>query len=317
MQTIGILTSGGDAPGMNACISALTQHAEMRGAHVRGIFRGFQGLIEANSIPVGTELSGLARRGGTFLGTSRNDGNIEESLMKMGAVNALKGCGVDSLIVLGGGGSLSAAARMADAGAMIVGVPCTVDNDVYGTEYSLGFDTAISKGIHVADDMMDTAESLTDRIFILETLGAQTGHIALATAYAVGADAVFIHEVKTDVKSVADKIKTKMDKGGTHGLVVLCEGLGTADIAQELESITGKRTRITILGHAQRGGSPTYLDRTLAREFAEAAVDMILSGDSGKMITHYCGKTGSVPLSEVADKLREIDMKKYMAVNQF
>ena len=317
MTTIGILTSGGDAPGMNACIAAVAEHAEMHGAHIRGIFRGFRGLIEANSIPIGTELSGLARRGGTFLGTSRNDGELEESLIKIGAVNALRGCGVDSLIVLGGGGSLSSAARLAGAGAAIVGVPCTVDNDVYGTEYSLGFDTAVSKGMIVADDMMDTAESLGERIFMLETLGAQTGHIALATAYAVGADAVFVHEVKTDIKAVANKIRTKMDKGGTHGLIVLCEGLGTAEIAQELESLTGRRTRLTVLGHGQRGGSPTYLDRTLAREFAEAAVEMIISGESGRMITHYCGKTSSVALSEVAEKPRAIDMKKYESVNRF
>lgn len=316
MKTIGVLTSGGDAPGMNACIATIAQSAEARGVKLRGVFYGFQGLVEGNSIPIGSELSGLARRGGTFLGTSRN-GNLEDALQGSSFADILSRCGVDGLIVLGGGGSLTAAARLAESGAPIVGIPSTIDNDVLGTEYTLGFDSAVNKAVRIADEMMDTAESLSGRIFVLETLGGVTGHIALATAYAVGADAALIHELPIDIDAVARDIKAKMDNGATHGLVVLCEGLGTADISLGLEDATGRRTRITVLGHAQRGGSPTYLDRMLGREFGEAAVELLLAGESGKMVNFYCGRTDSVPLAQVADKPKQIDMMQYRAVNDF
>ncbi len=175
----------------------------------------------------------------------------------------MKRCSVDALIVLGGGGSLEACARLAEEGTRIVGIPCTIDNDVYGTDYCVGFDSAVNKALRAADEIMDTAESLSERIFILETLGGKTGHLAVSTAYAANADAVFIHEVEPDVERAAAKIRAKMDAGGTHGLVVLCERLGTEQIAQKLESMVGRRVRITVLGHTQRGGNPTCLDRVL------------------------------------------------------
>ena len=314
MKTIGLLTSGGDAPGMNACIATTAGCAENRGVKVQGILGGFRGLLQANCIPIGSELAGLARRGGSFLGTSRN-GNLEKEVEQVGTASALERCRVEGLIVLGGGGSLAAAARLAENGAPVVGVPCTIDNDISGTDYSLGFDSAVNKALRAADEIMDTAESLSERIFMIETLGGTTGHIALATAYAAGADAVFIHEVEPDVEAAARKIKTKMDSGGTHGLVVLCENLGTSEIAQKLESAAGRRTRVTVLGHAQRGGSPTYFDRALARQFGEMAVELLLSGQSNKMIAYCRGKTQSVPLNQTAGKPRHVDTHRYAAVN--
>lgn len=314
MKTIGLLTSGGDAPGMNACIAAAVEAAEKHGIRVRGIMGGFRGLLEANSIPIGTELAGLARRGGSFLGTSRN-GNLEKELAKQGIASAMSRCCVDGLVVLGGGGSLGAAARIAADGTPIVGIPCTIDNDIHGTDYCLGFDSAVNKALRAADEILDTAESLSERIFMIETLGGKTGHIAVAAAYAAGADAVFVHEIQPDIESAARKIKTKMDAGGTHGLVVLCENLGTAEIAAKLEAIAGRRVRITILGHTQRGGNPTYLDRALARAFGELAVEMLLSSDYGKMAAYKGGNVTAVPLSEAASKTKELDIAKYRAVN--
>lgn len=314
MKTIGLLTSGGDAPGMNACIAAAAAKAESRGAKVRGIFRGFEGLLDGNTIPIGSELSGLARRGGSFLGASR-DGGLEDTLRRRGLADVMQRCGIDGLVVLGGGGSLGASARLAEDGARVVGVPCTIDNDIPGTDYSLGFDSAVNKAARAANEIMDTAESLPGRVFLVETLGGVTGHIALATAYAAAADAVFIHEIEPDVDAAARKIRAKMEAGGTHGLVVLCENLGTAKIAQELAEAIGRRVHVTALGHTQRGGSPTFLDRMLAREFGEAAVEMLLEGESGRMVTHRDGSVGSVALTEIAGKYREIDMSKYRAVN--
>lgn len=315
MKTIGLLTSGGDAPGMNACIATIAIRAEEMGVPVRGIFRGFSGLMEGNSVPIGSELAGFARRGGTFLGTSRS-GYLGGELQEDEIESAMQSCNVDALIIIGGGGSLGAAARLAQKGIPVVGIPSTVNNDIHGTEFSLGFHSALNKSVQAANDLMDTAESLGDRIFLIETLGGNTGHIAIATAYAAFADAVFIHERELSVGEVGGKIKTKLDSGGSHGLVVLCEGLGTTDIAQELGAITGRRTRITDLGHTMRGGSPAYFDRELAREFGEAALEMMLADQVGQMVAYNGGSVASISLQEVAGKSREIDQKKYDAVNR-
>lgn len=312
-MTIGLLTSGGDAPGMNACIATIAGCAERRGVDVRGILGGFRGLLQANTIPIGSELSGLARRGGTFLGTARN-GDVEDDIAEQGAADALSRCCVDGLIVLGGGGSITGAARLAAKGIEVVAIPSTIDNDIFGTDYAIGFDSAVSKAVRAADEILDTAESLAERIFIIETLGGRTGHMAIAAAYASGADAVFIHEIPPDVECTAQRIKAKMEAGGSHGLVVVCEDLGTDEIARKLEASAARRVRVTTLGHTMRGGSPTTLDRTLARSYGEAAIEMLLSGDSGRMVRCSGSEVGSIALSEVAGRTREIDRGKYAAV---
>lgn len=314
MKTIGVLTSGGDAPGMNACIAAIAERADGCDVRVRGIFRGFVGLLEGNYLPMANEIAGLARRGGSFLGTSRN-GDIEKALKSNGYERLFETCGIDALIVLGGGGSLEAAAKVAGQGARIVGVPCTIDNDVYGAGYCLGFDSAVNKALRAIDEIMDTAESLSERVFVVETLGGKTGHLALAAAYSTQADAVFIHEQPMNVEAAAQQIKANMDDGATHGLVVQCENLGSAEIIEKLQSVTGRRVRFTALGHTQRGGNPTLLDRQIARQYGEAAFDMILSGESGKMLTYACGHIKSIPLADTIGKSNPIDLAKYAAVN--
>lgn len=314
MKTIGVLTSGGDAPGMNACIAAIAECAEKRGARVRGVFRGFVGLLEANYIPIGAEIGGLARRGGSFLGTTR-DGNVEQALKEQGFGRLFDACGIEGLIALGGGGSLQASARFAQAGARLIGIPCTIDNDVPGTDYCLGFDSAVNRALRSVDEILDTAESLSDRVFMVETMGGKTGHIALATAYSSGADAVFVPEQPMDLDGAARRIKAKMDSGGTHGLVVICEDQGTMEILDRLEAAIGKKVRLTVLGHIQRGGNPTFLDRKIAREFGEAAVELILSGETAQMVACSGQKIESIPLSDTVAASREIDLAKYRAVN--
>lgn len=314
MKTIGVLTSGGDAPGMNACIAAIANCAERRGALVRGIFRGFVGLLEGNHLPIGAEIDGLARRGGSFLGTSRN-GDVKRGLEEHGFERFFELCGIEGLIVLGGGGSLEAAARMSAAGARIVGIPCTIDNDVPGTDYCLGFDSAVNRALRSVDEILDTAESLSDRVFLVETMGGNTGHIALAAAFSAGADAVFIPEQPADIDGAAERIKAKMDAGGTHGLVVACEDMGTDEIAQRLQTGVGRKVRLTVLGHIQRGGNPTFRDRKTARQFGETAVQLILSGETGRMVSYSGEQAGSIPLADIVGKSREIDLSKYRLVN--
>ena len=314
MRTIGVLTSGGDAPGMNACVTTIAQQADGRDVRVRGIFRGFVGLLERNYLPIAGEVSGLARRGGSFLGTSRN-GDVEKALKQHGYEGLFESCGIDALIVLGGGGSLEAAAKVAGQGAKIIGIPCTIDNDVYGAGYCIGFDSAVNRALRSVDEILDTAESLSDRVFLVETMGGTTGHIALGTAFASGADAAFIPEVPLDIDSAAARIKAKMDAGATHGLAVCCEDMGTEEIAAKLAAGVGRKVRLTVLGHIQRGGNPSYFDRQMARKYGEAAVEMILSGESGKMVTYEGGAIGSLPLAETIGKRRPLDTNKLRAVN--
>jgi 6-phosphofructokinase 1 len=315
VETIGILTSGGDAPGMNACIAAVSNCAEKHGVKVRGIFKGLQGLVSADNIPIGAELSGLARRGGSFLGTSRN-GKLEAKLLEIGIEEAMKHCGVDGLIVLGGGGSLEAVGRLAGNDSPVIGVPCTIDNDVYGTDYALGFDSAVNKALRAADEIMDTAESLSERVFIIETLGGTTGHMAVETAYASGADSVFVHEIKPDIDAATAKIKSKMDTGGTHGLVVLCENLGLEQVAKQLEEGIGRRVRITVLGHTLRGGNPTAFDRNLARQFGESAYEFLLAGEREKMVACVGTSIEPVALESILGKKKNLNMRKYDTVNR-
>lgn len=314
MKQIGVLTSGGDAPGINACIAAIIQTAESNGALVRGIMHGFRGLLEANTIPIGSELAGLARRGGTFLGTSRN-GNLDEKVRQADPRNLLQRCGVEGIVVIGGGGSLEATARMAAEGIPVVGIPCTIDNDIPGTDYCLGFDSAVNKGIQAADELMDTAESLTERIFIIETLGGKTGHLALAIGYAVGADAVFIPEFDIPFQKIAQKIKSKMEAGGSHGLVIATENLGIDEISRKLAELSERRVRLTVLGHLMRGGNPTFADRTTARGFGETAARMLLENQVGNMVCIRGGGITSAPLSDVLNKIKELDIAQYKAVN--
>lgn len=313
-KSIGVLTSGGDAPGMNACIAAIAVCAEKRGAAVRGILGGFAGLAEGNSIPIGAELAGLSRRGGTFLGTTRN-GGVTDELKRTGAAEAIKRCNCDALIVLGGGRSLEAAAQAAREGVPVIGIPCTIDNDVPDAGLSIGFDSAVNKAVRAADEILDSAESLTNRVFVIETLGGTTGHIALEAAYTVGADAVFVHEIPADVEAAAGKIRDKMDAGATHGLVIICEGMDTEKIVQQLESATGKRVRATVLGHTQRGGCPTRMDRALARAAGEAAIDWMLSGVKDALVVRRHGESARVLLSEAALTNKPIDRCKYESVN--
>jgi len=317
MKTIGVLTSGGDSPGMNACIAAVACNAARKRLRVVGILGGFDGLVEGR----GTELdekcvSDIAGRGGTILQTSRN-GDLKTRLSASDIPDTFGRLGVDSLIALGGGGSMVAAKMVADTGFPVIAVPCTIDNDIEGTHYTIGFDTACNHSVRAANDIMDTAESLPGRVFLIETLGGDTGHLAVASAYAIGADAVVVPELKADIAGMCRRIKTEMDSGKACAIIVIAEGAGPSQkLADQIAEVTGRRVRPTVLGHAQRGGHPSYWDRTTARRFGEMAVQLLLDGGSGAMTALVGGSLTDVPLCIPVGASRALDVDTYHIINR-
>ena len=318
MNTIGILTSGGDSPGMNACVAAIVRDARGRGLKAVGILRGFEGFVEGRALELKErDVAGVSGKGGTFLMTSRN-GALKAKLKASDISGMYDKLGIDSLIVLGGGGSMAAAGMIADAGFPVVTVPCTIDNDVKGTDYTIGFDTACNHVIRAADEITDTGQSLEGRVFLIETLGGDTGHIAVASALAIGADAVLVPEVKSDLEAVCNRLRVAMDGSRPYSVIVVAEGAGPAQkLVDPIADLTGRRVRVTALGHAQRGGNPTYWDRTMARRFGEMAVRLLADGETGVMTAMSGGVLIDVPLSIPCGGAKPFDLKTYNLVNRF
>jgi 6-phosphofructokinase 1 len=316
MKTVGILTSGGDSPGMNACIAAIVTGAETLGWRSMGFRFGFKGLVARDTILLDEQLVlPHVARGGSILGTSRN-GNLREQISNRGADDVLNAAGIDVLFVLGGGGSLQAAALLASGSKQIIGIPCTIDNDVPGSEYSLGFDSACNRVIRAADEIVDTGGTLPGRTFVIETLGGVTGHIALSTAYACQADAVFVPEVEPEIETICARIKHEMDFGKPYALFVVAEGVGAYKVAPELEKLVGRRVRVTALGHTQRGGNPTYFERKMARRFGEEAVRLAQEEVSSKMVAMVRGEVEAVELPNAEHSTRGIDEYCYRRINR-
>ncbi|MDO8684048.1 MAG: ATP-dependent 6-phosphofructokinase [Armatimonadota bacterium] len=317
MKSIGILTSGGDCPGMNACIAAIVGCARQEGYKTVGVLKGFHGLIEGNAMELDERcVSGIAGRGGTILGTSRN-GSLKAKLTSDNLALMFDRIGIDALIVLGGGGSISGAKAVADAGFPVIAIPCTIDNDIQGTDYTIGFDTACNHVIRAANDITDTAESLEERVFLIETLGGDTGHIALAGAYAISGDAALVPEVKYDLKYICNRIKVEMDAGKPYSMIVVAEGAGPAqDLARLIAELIGRRVRVTVLGHAQRGGSPTYWDRKISRKFGEMAVELLANGETAAMTAMLGSSFVEVPLSVPVGSKKPLDLETYNLVNK-
>jgi 6-phosphofructokinase 1 len=226
------------------------------------------------------------------------------------------GIGIEALAILGGGGSLVAAKMIADAGFPVVAVPCTIDNDILGTYYTIGFDSACNRVISAGNDIVDTAEALEGRVFLLETLGGDTGHIATAAAYAISADAVLVPEVEAELPVLCERIRLQMDAGKPYAVIVVAEGAGPAQsLVDPIAKMIGRRVRVTALGHAQRGGAPTYRDRTMAREFGERAVELLRAGECDMMVAMASGSVTEVPLSVPCAGRKPLDVTSYIVVN--
>jgi 6-phosphofructokinase 1 len=309
--TIGILTSGGDSPGMNPCIRAVVRTASANNAQVMGVMDGYEGLINGEIRPLGVrDVGGILQRGGTILQTRRSARFLEPHYQRE-AIRKMNSVGMDGLIVVGGEGSLKGARALAEQGVKVVGIPASIDNDVWGTDMAIGVDTAMNTIVGAVDKLRDTASS-HGRAFLVETMGRGCGYLAVMAGIVCGAEMVLIPEVPVTVEEVAKAIEDAYRRGKTHAIIVVAEGASvkTTELAAALDAKdVGFMTRVTILGHIQRGGSPTAFDRMLASRLGVKAVQTLLSGESDIMVGLQGRDIVLVPLSEVTGKSRTVSME--------
>ncbi|MDT3390742.1 6-phosphofructokinase [Loigolactobacillus coryniformis] len=281
MKRIGILTSGGDAPGMNAAIRAVTRKAIHEGLEVYGINYGYAGLVAGDIFKMDESSVGdKIQRGGTFLYSARYPefAQVEGQLKGIEQLNKF---GIEALVVIGGDGSYHGALRLTEHGYNAIGLPGTIDNDIPYTDFTIGFDTAVNTVLESVDRIRDTATS-HERTFVIEVMGRDAGDIALWSGVAGGAEAVIVPEKDFDMQAIADKIRAGRNRGKKHSLIILAEGVMHADeFAEELGKFGDFHTRVTVLGHVQRGGSPTARDRVMASQMGAYAVDLLLQGKGG------------------------------------
>ncbi|MGO1368620.1 MAG: 6-phosphofructokinase [Senegalia sp. (in: firmicutes)] len=311
MKTIGVLTSGGDAPGMNAAIRAVVRTAIYNGVRVLGIKQGYNGLINGDIREM--ELSSVAdiiHRGGTKLRTARSEEfKTEEGRKK--ALNILEVFGIDGLVVIGGDGSFKGAQKLNEMGLPTIGIPGTIDNDLGYTDYTIGFDTAVNTVLDAVSKLRDTSTS-HGRANIIEVMGRHCGDIALYSGLAGGAESVIIPEVGYEVDSVCKKLLQGKNRGKLHSIIMIAEGVGNAvQLGKEIEEKTGIETRVTVLGHIQRGGSPTANDRILASKMGAEAVNLLLKGETCKVVGIKDNKIISMNTYEALKVKSHLDEEMY------
>ena len=315
---IGILTSGGDCPGINATIRGVCKTAiNYYGMEVIGIHSGFQGLLTKEvELITDKSLSGLLNLGGTILGTSREKpfkkgGVVAENVNKPALIEQnIKEMGLDCIVCIGGNGTQKTAAKFAAMGLNIVSVPKTIDNDIWGTDFSFGFDSAVSIATDAIDRLHSTA-SAHKRVMVIEVMGHKAGWIALYSGMAGGGDVILVPEIPYNIKNIGEVILNRLKKGKPYSIVVVAEGIQTNGgkraaeyIAEEIEYETGIETRETVLGYIQRGGSPTPFDRNLSTRMGGHATELIANRQFGRMVALRGDEISSVPLEEVAGKLK-------------
>ncbi len=283
MRRIAVLTSGGDAPGMNAAVRAVVRRALFLGLEPWGVYRGYEGLIDGDMKPfLPSSVADIIHRGGTVLRTARSRRFMEPEGQRAALASA-RHAGIEGLVVIGGDGSFRGVVALHKQGFPTIGVPASIDNDIYGTDYTIGFDTAVNTATEAINRVRDTALSL-ERIFVIEVMGRQSGFIALAAGLACGAESILIPEFPADMDQVCRRLTESAQRGKRHSIIVTAEGAHSGpDVAREITTRTGLDTRVTVLGYAQRGGSPTALDAMLAGRMGGAAVDLLLEGRSGVM----------------------------------
>lgn len=288
MKRIGVLTSGGDAPGMNAAVRAVVRTAFYHGLEVFGVERGYKGMIEGAIRPLGPrDVSGIIGRGGTMLHTARCLEFLERPGREQAAAQLAK-LGIEGIVVIGGDGSYRGAEKLhKEFGIRCIGMPGTIDNDIGGTDYTIGFDTAINTAMEAVDRIRDTAAS-HDRIFFIEVMGRRSGYVAMISGIAGGAEDIFVPESPTAIDQLIERMREGEARGKKSSIIIVAEGdvLGGA---QAIAAQVGARSefkdnRVTVIGHLQRGGSPTAFDRVLASRMGVRAVEALLAGESGKMV---------------------------------
>jgi len=334
MKRVGVLTGGGDCPGLNSVIRAVVRFAFKEGYKVTGIKNGWKGLIEKNTVDMDLEtVSGILPKGGTILGTSRTNPYKKEGDKEKVKEN-FKKLGLEALIAIGGEDTLGVASKLYKEGLNVVGAPKTIDNDLSCTDVTFGFDTAINIATEAIDRLHTTAES-HNRIMVVEVMGRHAGWIAVEAGMAGGADVILIPEVPIDIKEVCELLKKRHARGKSFSIVVVAEGakfkkgdivtqeekldafghvrLGGIGhpLGDEIEKRTGYETRVTVLGHIQRGGTPTAFDRVLGTRFGIKTMDFVLKKDYGKMAALKGRKIVAVPLEDAVRETKTVDMELY------
>lgn len=313
MKRIGVITSGGDAPGMNAALRAVVRAALGRGSEVLGFYHGYEGLVGNEVVPLDSmKVGGIITTGGTILRTGRSKLFMTPEGRKQ-ALGVLEQNKVEGLIVIGGDGSLTGALRLHEEfGFPVMGVPASIDNDIAGTDYSIGFDTAINTAIEAIDRVRDTAYS-HERVFVIEVMGRRNGFIALEAGLAGGAEAVLIPEVPYSLLDMCNALRTAVGRGKKSSIIVVAEGAARAsDIKVFIERNVGYEARYLVLGHMQRGGTPTAFDRVLALRLGAHAANRLLSGFRGEMAGVDGNRLVSQPLGYVLSTHRTVDPEKLL-----
>jgi 6-phosphofructokinase 1 len=313
MNRIAVLTSGGDAPGMNAAIRAVVRTGIEKGWEVFGVHHGYLGLITENIVPLGArDVGGIIQQGGTMLGSARcPEFKTEDGRLK--AQRTLHQHDIEALVIIGGNGSQTGAHALSQMGFPVVGVASTIDNDLYGTEISIGVDTALNIALEAIDRLKVTASS-HQRAFLVEVMGRECGYLALMAGIAGGAEVIIIPEVETDPEAVAAELRAAYERGKPHALVVVAEGAqynaeGLARYFEEHRERLGFELRVTTLGHVQRGGTPGAFDRLLATRLGAAATEHLALGKHGLMVGLLKGEIAATPLVEVVANKKQLDLQ--------
>lgn len=312
MKSIAVLTSGGDAPGMNPAVRAVVRTACQRGIKVYGVDRGYTGLINGDIHEMNLRsVSDIITRGGTILYSARcPEFKTEEGLQK--AVATCKKFGIDGMVIIGGDGSFRGARDLSLRGIPCIGLPGTIDNDISCTDYTIGYDTCLNTIVQMVDRIRDTSES-HDRCTVVEVMGRGAGYLALEAGIAVGATSIIVPEVEYDIeRDVIARIREFQKTGKKHFVVIVAEGVGgTAEIAKKIEAEAGVESRATILGHVQRGGSPTARDRIMASQMGSRAVDLLTQGIGNRVVGIRDNKIVDFDIFEALKMTKTIDMKDY------
>jgi 6-phosphofructokinase 1 len=302
MKRIAVLTSGGDCSGMNATLRAVVRAGLASGLEVLGIRKGYRGLLDRQNESLTTRsVSNILQRGGTVLQSARCKEMLSEEGQRRAAEH-LKALGVEGLVVIGGDGSLRGALALHRQGVHTLAIPASIDTDIPFTDMALGVDTALNNIVHAVDCLKDTASS-HDRTFVVETMGRNCGYLAVAAAVACGAEYAIVPEVPYDLEEICKNLRRRFEEGRDNSIIMVAEGVASAQtIAERIKDCVGFETRIMVLGHYQRGGSPSTFDRLLGARFGVAAVAGLLRGESGKMVGLHCTSMGLTELEKVVQE---------------
>ena len=313
LSTIAVMTAGGDAPGMNACIRAVVRTASAHNLDVIGVMNGFEGLIEGELRPLSPrDVGGILGRGGTILQTHRSP-RFKEAEGQREALRHINEAGIEAIVVIGGDGSMRGAHVLSQQGVRVVGIPASIDNDIWGTQLTIGVDTTLNTIMDAIDKLRDTASS-HNRAFLVETMGRGSGYLALMAGIACGAEMVLIPEVNVTMEEVGKAIEDAYKRGKNHAIIINAEGSShrTTDLAEALNKMDlGFKTRVTILGHIQRGGTPSALTRIIAMRMGFKAVETLVGGQSGMMVALHGREVKLVSLEDVVTRERSANLDFY------